>query len=87
MLVQIQPASAKKHIEKINNKKALGHDATIDFNHGYLTSLLHNKIINRQQYNSLMKVYSNYQNCDYHWFINKKGEIEVDPEGEISQIQ
>jgi hypothetical protein len=74
----------KKKLEKQLGSKALGYEEILDFAWGFLSALLCEEIINRAEYNTLMKVYSNYKNADSHWFINKDGELEVDPEGKIT---
>jgi len=74
----------RDEIEKVNKSKALGYEETMDFNWGWLSALFLKKIITKKEYNDLKKVYSNFKNGDSYWFINDKGELEVDTEGEIT---
>ena len=71
MKMKIGIIAIKRAIEKTNSRLALGYEATLDFNHGYLYALFQNKMISKKEYDALIKVYSNYED----------GELEIDPEG------
>jgi hypothetical protein len=64
-------------IKSLNYRLALGYDATLDFNYGYLRALLTQKILKRWEYNSLLKVFS-ADNNDGIFSIDKKGNLMQD---------
>ncbi|MBV6514304.1 MAG: hypothetical protein FMNOHCHN_03910 [Ignavibacteriaceae bacterium] len=48
----------KKYHQQIlrhNRSKYLGYESTLDFNYGYISALLSNKLISRKEYNKLLK--------------------------------
>lgn len=61
-----------------------GYEEMLEFWDGFLYALKLFKYIDSKEYNALKKVYSNSKNGDARWFINGKGEVEVDPEGEAT---
>lgn len=71
-------------IEQVNRRNALGYEATLDFNHGYIYGLKHAGVITMKEYNSLIKVHADYRNGDYRWYIDKNGDIQENDKAEIT---
>jgi len=61
-------------IERNNKRLALGYEATLEFNHGYIFCLRQAKILTQKEANMLFKVYANSQNGEYRYII-KDGRV------------
>ena len=48
----------RKRLSKTNDYLALGYEATLDFNHGYLYSLKANNAITKREFNELVKEFA-----------------------------
>lgn len=64
---------------KQHEHKALGHEETMSFNHGYVAALLTNNLISKKEYNALKKVYS-WENTDGCFHIDENGKLKKDTE-------
>ena len=73
-------------IERNNKRLALGYEATLDFNHGYIFCLRQAKILTQKEANMLQKVYANSQNGEYR-FVIIKGRIVDQNKSNEQQIE
>lgn len=65
----------KKSIENHNTRKAIGYEPTLDFNFGYISALLSNNLITRNEFNILKECYAIEEDNIHHSFINKNGDL------------
>lgn len=71
-------SSYARQLESNCNRNCLGYESGLDFSYGFAASLLCNKLINRKEYNALIKSYANHKTVDTHWIDQGRLVIEND---------